>query len=71
MKNIRFILCFGVLVACFPNPLFLEDHLRPIPKLRAAMGFFSSRTTIEKRLRLSYRTQRDLYGEQSWGFREQ
>ena len=40
MKNIRFILYFGVLVACFSNPLFLEDHLLPIPTLKAAMGFF-------------------------------
>lgn len=40
MKNIRFILYFGVLVACFSNPLFLEVLLLPIPTLKAAMGFF-------------------------------
>jgi hypothetical protein len=34
-------------------------------------GLFSSRTTINKTMRLSSTARRDLYGKQSWGFREQ
>jgi hypothetical protein len=34
-------------------------------------GLFSSRTTINKTMKLSSTTRRDLYGKQSWGFKEQ
>ena len=34
-------------------------------------GLFSSRTTIEKEMRLSANALRDLYGKESWGFVEQ
>ncbi len=34
-------------------------------------GLFSSRTTIEKPVKLSSTALRDLYGKESWGFKEQ
>ena len=34
-------------------------------------GLFSSRTTIEKTVKLSYYATRDLYGMSAWGFKEQ
>ena len=34
-------------------------------------GLFSSRTTIEKKMKLSAITLRDLYGKESWGFVDQ
>ena len=34
-------------------------------------GLFSSRTTIEKNARLSAIALRDLYGKESWGFKDQ
>ena len=38
--------------------------------IEGGYGLFSSRTTIEKTIHLTYGTLRDLYGKQSWGFRE-
>ena len=34
-------------------------------------GLFSSRTTIEKKVKLSASTLRDIYGMESWGFKDQ
>lgn len=39
--------------------------------IEGGYGLFSSRTTIEKKIRFSYGTLLDLYRKQSWGFREQ
>ena len=60
--------CFSCL---FSKSSILGGPITAYSNIEGGYGLFSSRTTIEKRLRLSYRTQRDLYGEQSWGFREQ
>ena len=39
--------------------------------IEGGYGLFSSRTTIEKTPRLSATAQRDLYGKESWGFRQE
>ena len=39
--------------------------------IEGGYGLFSSRTTIEKKIRFSYGTLLDLYRKQSWGFIEQ
>ena len=39
--------------------------------IKGGYGVFSSRTTIERVARLSSSTLRDLYGKESWGFKEQ
>ena len=60
--------CFSCL---FSKSSILGGPITAYSNIEGGYGLFSSRTTIEKRLRLSYRTQRDHYGEQSWGFIEQ
>lgn len=39
--------------------------------IEGGYGLFSSRTTIEKMLKLTYFATRDLYGITAWGFKEQ
>ena len=39
--------------------------------INGGYGLFSSRTTIEKTLKLSYYTTRDIFSVAAWGFREQ
>ena len=39
--------------------------------IEGGYGLFSSRTTIEKTLKLTYFATRDLYGMTAWGFQEQ
>ena len=39
--------------------------------IEGGYGLFASRTAIEKKMGFSYGTLRDLYGKQSWGFKEQ
>ena len=38
--------------------------------IKGGYGLFSSRTSIKKEARLSSKALRDLYGKESWGFRE-
>ena len=71
MKNIRFILCFGALVACFSKSSILGGPITAYSNIEGGYGLFSSRTTIEKKIRFSYGTLLDLYRKQSWGFIEQ
>ena len=60
--------CFSCL---FSKSSILGGPFTAYSNIEGGYGLFSSRTTIEKKIRFSYGTLLDLYRKQSWGFIEQ